>query len=1384
MQLTAIESVLLCHSLAVAQDCQTPSSVIPNEVTPTATSQDSQEGTSQDTSPVSNTTTDANFASTPISNTSYVTQSQTGDYGDGGGTLGNTSGTDHNGTDTGGAIIIWTGGNVGGNYSDIGTFNTVFDPIDVGLADKAHVQVDYLSMGAASLRFARVYHSNAAVNTARITVPMGAGWHMFYDRSLEIVSASQMRLHRANGRTLDFTFDGSAWVSAQPAGVLAPITGGWSYVNQRDVIETYDSNGRLVGMADGGLITFMTYDGTGRLIGVANSFGRRLALGYDNANRVAQVTLPDNSTLGYAYDTFNNLTSIRFADGAVRRYVYENASFPNALTGVIDESGRRRLTWGYDAAGQPNQGYYGTGTGSVSVVYNGNQVTTTDARGTQRVRIYGAVAGRQVLTALQTLATSDSAATGWSIAYDANGNPQTINTRSGEVQQLTADNRGRLTTQTRAAGTDQALTSQTTWSPIFHKPAQTVNAGITSNYTVDASGRVTQIAVSAGDINAVTYSATYNAQNLLQSITDVRGTTSSYAYDSSGNLASVTNNALGQTTLFGGYNAHGQPTSVQRPDGTIISRTLDARGRMLTLTDPSGTSQFTYDGAGRVSLVNAPDGSWKSFSYDVAGMLSSITNNRGETSTLARDATGAVTARSTFGTSGALAALSQRQFDAVGRVAAVLDSHGNRTKFLFGSDGRPSGLTNALNLTTSLQLDTLSRLTTMIQPNTTAMRQAGGPATTRSTFGFDSLNNLLSAVDTNVVASGYTYDALNRRIGETGADPGNASLVRNSAGDVVSITDALSVTYSGVYDAIGRISSIGYADAGSPIVSYTYVDGRIDDLLASMVDASGSTAWAYDIAGRVISKQQLTNGFSLSTTVSRDSLGRPGTITYPSGMQVGISYTGDTVSALTINGTALLSNINYMPFSQVATGWRWGNGARYDRVIDADGRVTTVNLGRVQRNYGYDAAGRITSQIDVSSAGTQTGTLAYDEAGQLVNFNGLAGSSGSGSYTYDTNGNRRSSILNGNSTTYSYAASSNRNTVDMSNFFNSYNADGSAGNYNGLHLTYGDFGRLITAANTYNPTVPQLVSTYNGIGQRVLKTARSVDFLTGWKNSKTDHFFYDDAGHLLGEYDNTSGYQQETVWFNGQPVATVIGGQTYYVHADNLGAPRSLLRASDMAEVWRWNSDPFGNALPTGSVTYNLRFPGQYADTETGFFQNGFRDYDPVAGRYIESDPIGVKGGLSRYAYVFANPLTFVDPNGTNGLGVSFSGVAEAGLGPSPFGVGVNASVNAGFFNSYKTGPSIAVFSTAAVTPNTSSESQYVVGAAAAFGPGAFFTNANSADDLKGTSPQWSLNTPFGSVNYSSDGATWLVNISGPAAGGSFSKYGSRTINTLSSCHR
>ncbi|MFZ2405696.1 MAG: RHS repeat-associated core domain-containing protein, partial [Methylobacter sp.] len=108
----------------------------------------------------------------------------------------------------------------------------------------------------------------------------------------------------------------------------------------------------------------------------------------------------------------------------------------------------------------------------------------------------------------------------------------------------------------------------------------------------------------------------------------------------------------------------------------------------------------------------------------------------------------------------------------------------------------------------------------------------------------------------------------------------------------------------------------------------------------------------------------------------------------------------------------------------------------------------------------------------------------------------------------------------------------------------------------------------------------------------------------------------------------------------------------YYIHADHLGTPRKITRPNDNRVVWSWESEAFGNSLPDqnpsglGDFVFNLRFPGQYYDQETGVFYNYFRDYDPKTGRYIESDPIGLKGGINTYAYVGGSPVNLVDPTG------------------------------------------------------------------------------------------------------------------------------------------
>jgi RHS repeat-associated protein len=142
------------------------------------------------------------------------------------------------------------------------------------------------------------------------------------------------------------------------------------------------------------------------------------------------------------------------------------------------------------------------------------------------------------------------------------------------------------------------------------------------------------------------------------------------------------------------------------------------------------------------------------------------------------------------------------------------------------------------------------------------------------------------------------------------------------------------------------------------------------------------------------------------------------------------------------------------------------------------------------------------------------------------------------------------------------------------------------------------------------------------------------------------HYLYDPAGRLLGEYDEAGQAEREYVYLEGMPLALMAPNGIYYYHTDHLGTPESLTD-QDQAIVWQAHHDPFGRAgVTTQAVVNILRFPGQYFDAETGLHYNYFRDYDPATGRYIESDPIGLAGGINTYTYVGSNPLTRIDPTG------------------------------------------------------------------------------------------------------------------------------------------
>src|SRR5476651_1270283 len=155
------------------------------------------------------------------------------------------------------------------------------------------------------------------------------------------------------------------------------------------------------------------------------------------------------------------------------------------------------------------------------------------------------------------------------------------------------------------------------------------------------------------------------------------------------------------------------------------------------------------------------------------------------------------------------------------------------------------------------------------------------------------------------------------------------------------------------------------------------------------------------------------------------------------------------------------------------------------------------------------------------------------------------------------------------------------------------------------------------------------------------------------------------AGRLMGEFDAQGNTQEEIVWLGDMPLAVVartgaISSNIGYIFADQINAPRAVVNSQDNSLLWSWfQTDPFGRVEPNnnpqglGVYDFDMRLPGQVHDKETGLDHNNARDYDPAIGRFVQSDPMGIAGGLNSYVYVNNSPLIGIDVSGLVNLNLS-----------------------------------------------------------------------------------------------------------------------------------
>jgi RHS repeat-associated protein len=615
-----------------------------------------------------------------------------------------------------------------------------------------------------------------------------------------------------------------------------------------------------------------------------------------------------------------------------------------------------------------------------------------------------------------------------------------------------------------------------------------------------------------------------------------------------------------------------------------------------------------------------------------------------------------------------------------GTIAAAQAVQNSTFSYKYDSNGNLTQITDPLGHLTNMSFDALNRM---------SQRQLAAPATAGARplikYGYDGIDPVSSVTDPRNLVTSYTWDGLGNQSALTSPDTGAAGMTFDEAGNLKTRTDARGKTMSYSYDVLNRLTSVTYTSGVATVFEY---DGGASPVAGSigkitrMSDESGQTSYAYDAFGRLATAVQsvsaggVAQSYSLAYGYGSEGNvnGRRTSVTYPSGNRVSYAYDaagriaginlnpgladGTTDNATTI---ALLANIQYAPFGGVS-GWTWGNSTAempntVTRTYDLDGRVTGYPIGNgIQRTVAYDAANRITGMTHAGAGGGVSDptilnqSFGYDNLDRLTGF---TAANTSQAFQYDATGNRTQATFGASSYVSSVSATSNRLTAAGGPLpAKSYVYD-AAGNITGdgtSTFTYSDRGRMQTATSAGTTTSYFI----NGLDQRVRKAAGGI---------ATTDYVYDDQGRLLGEYNAATDPRQETVFLGDLPVAvlkkdTSAGASNayaaFYVFADHLLSPRLIATSTDNAVVWRWDgADPFGVTQPTdnpiglGSFEYNPRFPGQLFDKESNIHYNYFRDYDPQTGRYVQSDPIGLNGGINTYGYVGGNPLAYMDSNGT-----------------------------------------------------------------------------------------------------------------------------------------
>lgn len=1151
-------------------------------------------------------------------------------------------------------------------------------PVEIATGNTYYEVTDYTTAGPNPLAFTRSYNSQGSS-----TGMLGGNWSTTYDRRIQILSSSVVLAVRPNGRQLMFTLSGSTWTADSDVDVSLTNSGpNWTLTNHGDTVETYTitvagDQALLNTIATrNGYTQTMAYNASSQLTSVTDSYGRTLTFTYNNL-QLATLTTPENNTFTYYYD--GNLMLFAVVSpvdqgGYTYAYFYQGGALPFALSAIWDRYGDQINAWTYDSSARALsslQGNSGLNANLTTLTYNANGTTTvTNPLGVQDTYTFTTLQNVPKVTQVNRAATGTTQAATRSFAYDGNGYMSSQTDWNGNRTIYVNDSHGDPTTVTEAEGSPVQRTTTITYDSTFvHLPASIATPGLTVNYDYDGSGNlITKTLTDTSSLskrhrpNGQMRTWTYTWSNFLPvSVKTPNGNTTTFNYDATGALTSIVN-ALNQTTSVTAHTAGGYPQTVMDPNGVSTTLAYDAQMRLTssTLHTSAGplTTQFSYWFEDKIASTTLPDGSVWSNTFDSALRLIENADVYQDNIQYTLDRLGDRTQVNTYDSTHTIHRQHSATFDALGRMLTDVGGVGQTTTYTYDNNGNALTITNPLSHTTTQVFDALNRLS-----------QSTDATNGVTQITYDAHDRPLTVTDPNGGQTAYAYDGFGDVIQQVSPDSGTTSYSYDLDGNLLQRQAATGAVTQYAYDPLDRVSSTTYPADPTENVAYTYDQARHGfgiGRLTSVSDAAGSLSRSCDERGNVTQETRNIGSVGLGMYYTYDAASRIARITYPSKWQA--SYSRDNAGRVTaITAKQLIakavpppvtipvvSNVTYKPFGPV-TGLTFGNNIADSRSFDLDYRLNNladVGTGNIQNlTYGYDLDDNVKTIMDAVNPGNSQ-SFGYDV---LTRLSAASGGYGNYSWTYNKVNSRLTETLGGVTTNYGYGTHNNQLlTLSLNGVVTQtigYTADGNTNSFNPGIMSPG--GQLITGLS-YNQAA-QLGAvmsggealgqyTYDAFGQRLIKT------LSGSAGALYQHDF---DGHLLEEADAHGVAQADYIYLNGAPVATISPSAktVYFLHDDRLGTPQL---ATDSAQQTAWSATylPFGGTSSLqGLITQNLRFPGQHFDSESGWNHNGFRDYAQGWGRYLETDPIGLGGGLNTYVYAGSNPVNAVDRQGRSWYG-------------------------------------------------------------------------------------------------------------------------------------